>query len=115
MQYLKKLINFLKAVTSDERIPEKDKTLLLILVALVISPIDFIPDWIPILGQLDDLLILSIILDYFFNHLDRTILLSHYPWGMKSFVRLQKIASVVTFFAPQWIKKRIWSYRPEIY
>lgn len=115
MQYIKDLINFIKNVTADARIPESDKNILLVLLALIISPIDIIPDWIPILGQLDDLVILAIILDYFFNHLDQKILLSHYPWGMKSFIRMKKLASWVTFIAPKWFKKRIWSYRPELY
>jgi hypothetical protein len=115
MHYIKELILFIKNVANDKRIPESDKNVLLILLALVISPIDLIPDWIPILGQLDDLMLLGIILDYFFHHLDQSILLSHYPWGMKSFVRIKKIASVVTFLAPKWFKKRIWSYKPEIY
>ncbi len=115
MQYIKALINFIKNVTQDKRIPESDKNILLVLLALVISPIDIIPDWIPILGQLDDLVILGIILDYFFNHLDQNILLSHYPWGMKSYVRIKKVANIVTLIAPKWFKKRVWSYKPEIY
>lgn len=115
MKYIKALINFIKEVTSDQRIPESDKKILLVLLALIISPLDIIPDWIPILGQLDDLIILAIILDYFFNHLDQNILLSHYPWGMKSYVKIKKVASFITLIAPKWFKKRIWAYKPEIY
>lgn len=115
MKYIKELINFIKNVASDTRIPEKDKNILMILLALIISPFDIIPDWIPILGQLDDLVILAIILDYFFDHLDQQILLSHFPWGMKGYVRIKKIAQIITFFAPKWFKKRVWSYKPTIY
>ena len=115
MKYIKELIVFIQNTTQDSRIPVADKKILLILVALILSPIDLIPDWIPLLGQLDDALMLAIILDYFFNHLDQNILLSHYPWGMKSFIGIKKSAKIITFFAPQWIKKKIWSYKPEIY
>lgn len=88
MKTLKQLIEFIKNVAKDERIPERDKTILLALLALIISPIDFIPDWIPIFGVLDDFVMIALVLDYFFNHIDQVILLSHYPWGMKSFARI---------------------------
>jgi uncharacterized membrane protein YkvA (DUF1232 family) len=81
----------------------------------VISPIDLIPDWIPVIGLLDDVIILSIILDYFFRVLDNNVLLSHYPWGMKSFVRLKSMARGMEFFIPRFIKKRLWQYVGEPY
>lgn len=115
MIFFSRLIEFIKNVSNDQRIPEADKKVLLVLLALIISPFDIIPDWIPLLGQLDDLVILAIVLDYFYNHLDQRILLSHYPWGMKSFIRMKKFTGWVTFLAPRWFKRRVWSYRPEIY
>lgn len=110
MKFFKDLKTFLTDVANDERIPARDKKILLALIALVVSPIDFIPDWIPFFGQLDDLIILSIILDYFFQVLDIRVLLSHYPWGMKSFARLRAIARFFQFFVPKFLKKRLWQY-----
>jgi len=115
MKFIKELISFIQNVTSDPRIPEADKKVLLILVALIISPIDLIPDWIPVIGQLDDVIMLALILDYYFNFLDQSILLSHYPWGMKSFIRIKRVSKVITFFTPGWIKGRVWKYRRELY
>ena len=82
---IKKIIQFIKDVSQDERIPERDKKILLVLVALIISPIDIIPDWIPLIGIIDDLVILAVVLDYLFSVLDRDVLLSHYPFSLKSF------------------------------
>lgn len=115
MKFFKDLADFIKNVAQDARIPESDKKIILILLALIISPIDLIPDWIPILGQLDDIVMLSVVLDYFFNHLDSQILLSHYPWGMKSFARVRRMARFITFLTPKWIKQRIWQFRPSVY
>jgi uncharacterized membrane protein YkvA (DUF1232 family) len=115
MKYLKELIAFVQNVANDPRIPPTDKKILLVLVALIISPFDLIPDWIPIIGIMDDLVLMGIVLDYFFNHLDREILLSHYPWSMKSFVRLQKTAQVISFIAPKWVKDKVWKFKPNIY
>jgi uncharacterized membrane protein YkvA (DUF1232 family) len=110
MKFFKDLKKFLFDVANDERIPGRDKKVLLAMIALMISPIDLIPDWIPLFGLLDDLILLSIILDYFFTVLDSQILLSHYPWGMKSFANLRKIARAMQFFVPRFVKKRLWKY-----
>lgn len=115
MLTLKKIIQFLKDVANDERIPPRDKTVLLALIALVVSPIDLIPDWIPLFGQIDDLILIGIILDYFFNKLDDKILLSHYPFGMKSFIALRRYSRMVTWVTPQYLKDRIWAYEKTPY
>lgn len=115
MKFFRDLIQFLKDTANDPRIPPRDKTVLLTLLALVASPFDIIPDWIPIIGVLDDVVILAIICDYFFNKLDQEILLSHYPWGMKSFIRVRRTARFVALLTPSVIKDRIWKYQGSIY
>ena len=110
MKFLTDLKDFLKNVTNDERIPARDKKILAAMIALILSPFDIIPDWIPVFGLLDDIILLSIILDYFFTVLDSRILLSHYPWGMKSFARLRAMARTMQFFVPKFIKKKLWSF-----
>jgi len=59
---LKKEIQALVLAYSDDRTPWYAKALLLIAVAYAVSPIDLIPDFIPILGYLDDLIILPLLI-----------------------------------------------------
>jgi len=115
MGFIKQLIQFLKDVAQDPRIPERDKAVLLGLIALLVSPFDFIPDWIPLFGQLDDVVILAVILDYFFNVLDEEILLSHYPWDMKSFVSVRRYSRWMAMLTPAFVKDRIWNYKGSVY
>lgn len=115
MTFFRKLIDFVKAVANDERIPPRDKRVILALLALILSPIDLIPDWIPLIGVVDDFVIMAIVLDYFFNVLDDQILLSHYPWGMKSFVTVRRIARFVTVLTPPILKNKIWKYEPSVF
>jgi uncharacterized membrane protein YkvA (DUF1232 family) len=42
----------------DPRVPLQAKVLAWLLIGYAISPIDFIPDFIPVIGQLDDLIII---------------------------------------------------------
>ena len=112
IEKFKKIIQFIKDVAQDDRIPDRDKKVLLAMVALIVSPIDIIPDWIPILGIIDDLFIMAIVLDYFFTVLDSNILLTYYPFGMKSFIALRKTARMVSWITPNFVRDKIWKYQP---
>jgi len=50
-------INFYQAVLKDSRTPKLSKFFLGLAVAYALNPIDLIPDFIPVLGYLDDLII----------------------------------------------------------
>ena len=115
MQFFKEVTQFIKDVANDSRIPSRDKKVVLALVAYIVSPIDLIPDWIPILGALDDIIVLAIILDYFFNVLDQDILLSHFPWNMKRFTRIRRVARTITILTPSPIKQLIWKFEASPY
>lgn len=110
-KFFVKLKKFLTEVAHDERIPVQDKKVLVVMLALLISPLDLIPDWIHIFGLLDDLIVLALMMDYIFEVLDQSILLSHYPWGMKSFARIRRMGNVLSFFVPNILKNNIWNYK----
>jgi uncharacterized membrane protein YkvA (DUF1232 family) len=63
---LKQSINILYCAYMNKRTPWYAKIMIGIVIAYALSPIDLIPDFIPILGYLDDLLLipLGIILSY---------------------------------------------------
>jgi uncharacterized membrane protein YkvA (DUF1232 family) len=113
--FFRNLVGFVKAVAEDERIPSRDKKVVLGLLALVLSPIDLIPDWIPIFGWIDDFVIVAVVLDYFFEVLDQQIILSHYPWGMKSYVWCRRTAKLISQFAPASFKSWVWKYEGSPY
>lgn len=66
--YLKKVLEefknnlrIYKLVLKDERTPKAAKILLWIAIAYLISPIDLIPDFIPIIGHMDDLVVVTLL------------------------------------------------------
>ena len=56
----KETLRVLVYALSDERTPLLSKILISITIAYALSPLDLIPDFIPILGLLDDLLIVPL-------------------------------------------------------
>jgi len=59
---LKKEILALHFAYQDPRLPLLPKLLIISTVAYALSPIDLIPDFIPVLGYLDDLIILPLLI-----------------------------------------------------
>lgn len=57
---MKKYIWILYFLKHDPRVSKKAKLIVLITLAYALSPIDLIPDFIPVLGLLDDLIIIPL-------------------------------------------------------
>ena len=53
-----------RRLRGDPRVPRRAKFALLGLLGYLLCPIDLIPDFIPVLGQLDDVLIAVLVLRY---------------------------------------------------
>lgn len=57
---LKNEARAIAAAAKDQRTPWYAKAVALAVIAYAVSPIDLIPDFIPVLGQLDDLVIVPL-------------------------------------------------------
>ncbi len=65
------------ALMRDRRVPFAVKLILPAAVAYVALPFDFLPDIIPVLGQVDDLVLLAVALVVFLMSVPRRVLLEH--------------------------------------
>lgn len=54
----------LKGLLRDGRVPRRRKAVLIALVGYLSTPIDLVPDFIPVAGQLDDVLVAAVALRY---------------------------------------------------
>ena len=70
------------ALIRDRRVPLAAKLILPAAVVYVALPFDFVPDIIPALGQLDDLVLLLVAVGVFFASVPRRVLMEHL--GMRS-------------------------------
>ena len=99
------------ALLRDRRISAKHKILLAACAAYLISPVDLIPYFIPILGHLDDLIIVLIVFDGILNHLEPELLREHWRGSPEVLAALQKWSGRVARFIPTGIKRRIFSVK----
>jgi uncharacterized membrane protein YkvA (DUF1232 family) len=67
-----------KRLLTDRRVPLRRKVLLAALVAYLVSPIDVIPDFIPGLGQMDDVLVVVLVLHALLTSVGEDVLLEHW-------------------------------------
>jgi uncharacterized membrane protein YkvA (DUF1232 family) len=91
--------NFVKLVTGlllDKRVPVRRKLLLGALAAYLVSPIDLIPDPIPGLGQMDDILVVVLVLHGLLSSVDEEVILEHWE-GRPDLILL--IRQAVNLFA----------------
>lgn len=61
-QRLKRDVKALALALLDERTPWYAKALAFVIVAYAVSPIDLIPDFIPVLGLLDDMIVVPLLM-----------------------------------------------------
>lgn len=63
----------------DPRLPRRYKLLLLGLVGYLALPVDLVPDFLPIVGQLDDAILVAFALRLTLRHAGHELLQEHWP------------------------------------
>jgi uncharacterized membrane protein YkvA (DUF1232 family) len=68
-----------RRLLADDRIPRRRKLALVALLGYLASPIDLVPDFIPVAGQLDDVLAVVFVLRFVLRSADDDLLAEHWP------------------------------------
>jgi len=74
---VKEEVTFLKEVLSDPRTPRASKWLLSLALSYALSPMDLIPDFIPIVGHLDDLIVIPALVFLALRMVPRKVISEH--------------------------------------
>lgn len=70
-------MRLVSALLLDERVPLSAKAVPGLAAAYILSPLDLIPGWVPILGQLDDLAIAMLAVQTFKRMVPPALLVEH--------------------------------------
>ena len=99
-------------LAGDPVLPKAAKIALAAAVLYLVSPVDLIPDFIPVLGALDDILVAAILVDGILNYVDRGLVLKYWPGSAESLERIARVAGVLSAWVPRRLKMKIFSGRP---
>src|SRR3990170_8688853 len=89
---LPRVARLIPKLAADERVPLRTKLALAGLAVYLASPWDIIPDFIPVLGQLDDATAVLLFFDGVLNQVEDEILLEHWSGEPETLRGLQWLA-----------------------
>ena len=103
LMFLPNMVMLLGRLLKDNRVPIAEKALFAAAIVYVISPLDFIPDILPFIGQVDDLYVVALVLLRLVNRTDETVVREHWSGGGDIVALSDSIAGL----APKILPKRI--------
>jgi uncharacterized membrane protein YkvA (DUF1232 family) len=111
LRALPDLGRLLVRLVADPVLPRAAKLALAAALVYLASPVDLIPDFIPFVGYLDDLLLAALVVDGVVNWVDRGLLLKYWPGSPDSLERIARAARLLAAWVPSRLKRRIFASR----
>jgi len=110
--YIRQLPHYVRllfGLITDSRVAAVDKLLVVGAIAYIVTPIDFIPDFIPFLGEVDDVYLLVMALQRLISNAGRSVLLDHWGGEVSDLgdLKLQQVLAAAAFFLPRRIRRRL--------
>lgn len=110
--YMKQLPNYLRllgGLLTDRRVNTMDKLLVAGAIAYIVLPVDLIPDFIPFLGEVDDVYVLIMALTRLIANAGRPVLTSHWSGATEDLadLNLREALAAAAFFLPRSIRRRL--------
>jgi uncharacterized membrane protein YkvA (DUF1232 family) len=92
-EFLPSCVTTARKLRKDPDVPRRAKVALLIAVVWVVSPIDLLPEFLPVIGPLDDVVAVILLLRYAARSIPRQTLLDAWPTDPRLLERLLGPAS----------------------
>ncbi|NLW90700.1 MAG: DUF1232 domain-containing protein [Syntrophomonadaceae bacterium] len=102
--------NFIKLMyrlVQDDTVSKTDKALLLATIVYVASPLDFLPDFIPFLGKVDDILLIALVLKRLMDSAGRDLMLQYWDGSDDLLILVEKIVNFSMLLVPQGIYDKL--------
>lgn len=77
--FLPDCVTAARRLRRDPRVPRRAKVSVVVAALWVMSPIDLIPEFIPVIGPIDDIIVVVLLLRYAARSVPRAVLLEAWP------------------------------------
>ncbi len=101
------LLKLLARLIRDPRVPRRSKLVIGAALAYVVSPVDLIPEIIPIVGFADDLLLVAFAVNHLVNVAGEELVLEHWDGPRDLLEMIRSILDVASDLVPSRIRKLI--------
>ena len=106
LRALPNLVRLIAGLMGDPMLPRTAKVALAAAMVYLASPLDLLPDFVPLVGYLDDLLLISVVVDGLLNWVDRGLVLRYWPGSPESLERVARVARMLAVWVPGRRKAR---------
>jgi uncharacterized membrane protein YkvA (DUF1232 family) len=109
IRQLPSFLRLLAGLMTDRRVSMLDRVLVLGAMAYIVSPLDFVPDFIPFLGQADDVFLLVAAVQRLVKRAGRDVVLKYWRGDPRALSDASLAAAVgaAAFFLPGRTGKRL--------
>ena len=109
LRALPDIARLIARLVGDPVLPRAAKIALAAAALYLVSPFDLIPDFIPVVGYLDDALLAAVLVDGIVNYVDRGLVLKYWPGSPESLDRVAHVARILAVWVPRRIKRRVFA------
>ncbi|HJR67411.1 MAG TPA: DUF1232 domain-containing protein [Gemmatimonadaceae bacterium] len=102
-------LRLLGGLLTDRRVSGVDKLLVAGAIAYIVSPMDLLPDFVPFLGEVDDVFLLVLALQRLIANAGRRVVGDYWvgPLADLSTANLRRVLLAATFFLPRRMRRRL--------
>lgn len=102
-------LRLLWGLLTDERVSNVDKVLVAAAIGYVIMPFDVIPDFIPVIGEIDDIYVIMLALNRLISHAGEDVIADHWDGdpGELTPKSLEAVLLAAAFFLPFSMRVRV--------
>lgn len=104
---LPNLIKLLSRLLRDPRVPRRSKLVIGAAVAYLVSPVDFIPEFIPVIGFADDILLASYAINHLIEVAGEDVVLEHWDGPRDMLELVRSVLELAGDLVPAQLKRLI--------
>ena len=109
MREIPNFLRLLYGLVTDPRVSNVDKLLVAGAIMYVLMPMDIIPDFIPFIGEVDDVFVIVMALQRLITNAGRAVVADHWMGepGELSALNLERVLAACAFFLPRRVRRRL--------
>jgi uncharacterized membrane protein YkvA (DUF1232 family) len=96
LRLLPDLLRLVRALTADREVPRGVRVRLVLLLAYLVSPVDLVPDVVPVLGYADDVLVVALVLRSVVRRAGADAIRRHWTGTEQGLAAVERLAGLRT-------------------